>query len=78
MKRAMSMHKRGLLDPRSFEFLSEFNKHGFAKRDVLGDVSSMLQGLDLPSAQPIGLAEIPDDAHPYIAPGPTDIRGLCP
>lgn len=45
---------------------------------VLQPLTGALQGLDIPTPQPTGLAIIPDDAHPYIAPKSTDIRGLCP
>lgn len=52
------------------------------KRDLIGGLLSPLTGVlaavDLPTPQSQGLAKIPDDEHPYIAPGPTDVRGLCP
>jgi hypothetical protein len=52
------------------------------KRDLIGGLlqplTGILAGLDLPTPQSQGLAKIPDEAHPYIAPGPADVRGLCP
>lgn len=42
---------------------------------------SSQQAIDIPTPQPQGLTLIPaegDDAHKFIAPGPTDVRGLCP
>jgi hypothetical protein len=51
-------------------------------RDLIGGLLSPLTGvlaaLDLPTPQNQIVEQIPDDAHPYIAPGPNDIRGLCP
>jgi hypothetical protein len=51
-------------------------------RDLIGGLlqplTGVLAGLDVPTPQSQGLAKVPDDAHPYIAPGPTDVRGLCP
>lgn len=51
-------------------------------RDLIGGLLSpltgVLQGLDLPTPQDQKLELVPDDKHPYIAPGPSDIRGLCP
>ena len=32
----------------------------------------------VPTPQIPGTAQIPDESHPYIAPGPTDVRGMCP
>ncbi|KAK4701103.1 unspecific peroxygenase, partial [Phenoliferia sp. Uapishka_3] len=83
MAAAADLEKRGSIkDPKARRALSEINKRGFLTKDALGDIptslSELLQTLDLPSPQPIGLPQVPDDDHPFIAPGPTDIRGLCP
>nr|POE79363.1 hypothetical protein CFP56_07428 [Quercus suber] len=43
---------------------------------VLQPFSGTLEGLDVPVPQPTGLAIIPDKAHPYQAPGKTDVRGM--
>ncbi|UZJ53727.1 hypothetical protein CBS101457_003047 [Exobasidium rhododendri] len=51
-------------------------------RDLIGGLLSPLTGvlaaIDLPTPQNQIVELIPDDAHPYIAPTSTDIRGLCP
>ncbi|KAE9380849.1 Cloroperoxidase [Stipitochalara longipes BDJ] len=51
-------------------------------RDLVGGILQPLTGvlanLEVPIPQSQGLAKVPDDAHTYIAPGPTDVRGLCP
>ena len=53
-----------------------------APRDLVGGIlqplTGPLAGLDVPVPQSQGLAKITDEAHPYQAPGPTDVRGLCP
>ncbi|EMD00520.1 hypothetical protein BAUCODRAFT_172510 [Baudoinia panamericana UAMH 10762] len=65
----------------------------FYKRQLLGGLLSLgggllngalqpftgqLEKLGVPTPQPVGLAEVPDSDHPFQAPGPTDIRGMCP
>ena len=60
---------------------SKVNKRGLLAGMTTGipsSISDLLQTLDLPTPQPIGLAPVPDKDHPFIAPGPTDVRGLCP
>lgn len=51
-------------------------------RDLIGGALSpltgVLQALDLPTPQNQVLEIVPDAAHPFKAPGPKDIRGLCP
>lgn len=56
MVKARSMMENGELHPRAANFLSDFNKHGFNKRSVISTVGTMLEGLDLPSVQPFGIA----------------------
>lgn len=55
---------------------------GLLPRDLVGTLLSpltgILAGLDIPTPQTQGLALVPDVDHPYIAPGPTDVRGVCP
>jgi len=48
--------------------------------DILQPLTGILADLDIPTPQFFGLAEIPGDdpEHQYIAPGPTDVRGMCP
>jgi hypothetical protein len=43
-------------------------------------LTGVLAGIDIPTPQAQGLAEIPgnDPNHQFQAPGPTDVRGLCP
>jgi Peroxidase, family 2 len=43
-------------------------------------LTGVLAAIDLPTPQATGLLEIPGDDpdHQFIAPGPTDVRGLCP
>lgn len=47
---------------------------------LLGPLTGPLAALDVPTPQTSGLKAIPgnDPAHQYQAPGPTDVRGLCP
>ncbi|KAF7191946.1 Dothistromin biosynthesis peroxidase dotB [Pseudocercospora fuligena] len=47
---------------------------------VLQPFSGVLSALDVPTPQATGLKEIPGDdaAHKYVAPGTTDVRGMCP
>ncbi|KAG8525340.1 uncharacterized protein KY384_008984 [Bacidia gigantensis] len=47
---------------------------------VLQPLTGALAAIDLPTPQPQGLQEIPGDDpdHQFQAPGPTDIRGVCP
>lgn len=45
---------------------------------VLQPLSGVLEKLDLPTPQKQEHVVIPDDAHPFQAPGPTDQRGICP
>ena len=47
---------------------------------ILQPLSGRLADLDIPTPQPQGLKEIPGDdpAHQFQAPGPTDVRGICP
>jgi hypothetical protein len=47
---------------------------------VLQPLSGALAALDIPTPQPFGLKAIPGNvaANKFIAPGPTDVRGLCP
>ncbi|KAL8277149.1 hypothetical protein RQP46_010477 [Phenoliferia psychrophenolica] len=82
MAAANDLQKRGLIqDPKARRALSEVNKRGLLSSMTGGipsSLSDLLQTLDLPTPQPIGLAKVPDADHPYIAPGPTDVRGLCP
>lgn len=67
-----------------FNFLAPLNPiaSSVLPRDFVGGVLQPLTGplaaLEIPVPQSQGLAKVPDDAHPYIAPGPTDVRGLCP
>lgn len=43
-------------------------------------MTGALQAVDIPTPQPQGLKQIPgnDPAHQFQAPGPTDVRGICP
>lgn len=47
---------------------------------ILQALTGPLQDLDIPVPQPQGLKAIPgnDPDHQFQAPGPTDVRGLCP
>ncbi|KAK5126273.1 hypothetical protein LTR85_010508 [Meristemomyces frigidus] len=47
---------------------------------VLQPFSGVLADLDVPVPQEFSLKEIPGDdaAHQYVAPGKTDVRGMCP
>ena len=47
---------------------------------VLQPLTGALAGLDIPTPQPQGLVAIPGDDpdHQFQAPGPTDVRGVCP
>ncbi|KZF25187.1 hypothetical protein L228DRAFT_280444 [Xylona heveae TC161] len=47
---------------------------------VLQPLTGALSGVDVPTPQPQGLVLIPgnDPNHQFQAPGPTDVRGLCP
>ncbi|KZF18932.1 hypothetical protein L228DRAFT_271566 [Xylona heveae TC161] len=47
---------------------------------VLQPLSGALAGVDIPTPQPQGLVLIPGDDpnHQFQAPGPTDVRGICP
>lgn len=47
---------------------------------ILQPLTGVLAAVDLPTPQPQGLKEIPGDDpdHQFVAPGPTDVRGLCP
>lgn len=45
---------------------------------VLQPFSGTLQGLDVPTPQPTGLALVPDDDHPFQWPTTSDVRGMCP
>ncbi|EME39721.1 hypothetical protein DOTSEDRAFT_75386 [Dothistroma septosporum NZE10] len=60
------------------------HKRHVEKRGLVGGLLSPLTGvlsaLDIPTPQESGLKAIPgnDPDHQYIAPGPTDVRGLCP
>ena len=47
---------------------------------VLQPLTGALSGIDIPTPQPQGLALIPGDdpKHQFEAPGPTDVRGICP
>ena len=61
---------------------AEKNGGKYEVRDLIGGLlaplSGVLEAIDLPTPQNQVLELVPDDAHPYIAPGPNDIRGLCP
>jgi len=50
----------------------------FIINSLIQPLTGVLAGLKLPTPQSQGLAKVPDEAHPYQAPGPTDVRGLCP
>nr|ANZ54413.1 heme-thiolate peroxidase HTP8 [Leptoxyphium fumago] len=60
------------------------HKRHVAERGLIGGLLAPLTGilsaLDIPTPQESGLKAIPGDDpdHQYIAPGPTDVRGLCP
>jgi hypothetical protein len=58
--------------------LGELPLGGGLVNGLLQPLTGVLAALDLPSPQPQGLAVIPDANHPFIAPGPTDVRGICP
>ena len=47
---------------------------------VLQPLSGALAAIDIPTPQPQGLVLIPGDdpLHQFQAPGPTDVRGICP
>jgi hypothetical protein len=47
---------------------------------ILQPLTGVLAKVDLPTPQPSGLRKVPDSfaGHEYQAPGPTDVRGLCP
>ena len=47
---------------------------------VLQPLSGALAAVDIPTPQPQGLTLIPGDdpLHQFQAPGPTDVRGICP
>ncbi|CAF9916746.1 hypothetical protein IMSHALPRED_003283 [Imshaugia aleurites] len=47
---------------------------------VLQELTGELQAVDVPTPQIITLEQIPGDdpAHQFQAPGPTDVRGICP
>lgn len=47
---------------------------------LLAPLTGVLAAVDVPTPQESGLKAIPgnDPAHQYQAPGPTDVRGLCP
>ncbi|KAI9685854.1 MAG: hypothetical protein M1822_004132 [Bathelium mastoideum] len=47
---------------------------------VLQPLTGILSGLDIPTPQPQGHIIIPGDDpnHQFQAPGPTDVRGICP
>jgi hypothetical protein len=45
---------------------------------VLQPFSGVLAGLGLPTPQATGEVIIPDGAHPFQWPVPSDVRGLCP
>ncbi|KAL9052462.1 MAG: hypothetical protein Q9162_005374 [Coniocarpon cinnabarinum] len=47
---------------------------------VLQPLSGVLENVDIPTPQSQGLVEIPGDDpdHQFQAPGPTDVRGICP
>ncbi|KAL9110477.1 MAG: hypothetical protein Q9227_005021 [Pyrenula ochraceoflavens] len=51
-----------------------------AVNGVLQPLSGVLAGIDVPTPQPQGLVLIPGDdpKHQFQAPGPTDVRGICP
>ena len=51
-----------------------------AVNGVLQPLSGRLAGIGLPTPQPQGLKKIPgnDPLHQFKAPGPTDVRGICP
>lgn len=59
-------------------------KRHFEERGLIGDLleplTGILQHLDIPTPHETGLKAIPgnDPNHQYQAPGPTDVRGLCP
>ncbi|PWN39593.1 Cloroperoxidase, partial [Ceraceosorus guamensis] len=57
---------------------TQFPKRLLGLDGLLEPLTGVLSALGLPAAQKQGAVLVPDAAHPYKAPGPTDIRGLCP
>lgn len=53
---------------------------GLDGNGLLKPLTGILAKIDLPTPQPFGLKEVPGDDpnHQFKAPGPTDVRGLCP
>ena len=53
---------------------------GLIVNGILQPLTGQLQAIDLPTPQVITLEQIPGDDpdHQFIAPGPTDVRGICP
>ena len=47
---------------------------------ALQALTGPLAAIDIPTPQPQGLVKIPgeDPNHQFQAPGPTDVRGICP
>ena len=52
----------------------------FTVNGVLQPLTGQLQAIDIPTPQVITLEQIPgnDPNHQFQAPGPTDVRGICP
>ena len=43
---------------------------------ILQPFSGVLQALDVPTPQPVGVIKVPDDDHPFQYPTSTDVRGV--
>ncbi|KAF2148597.1 hypothetical protein K461DRAFT_330031 [Myriangium duriaei CBS 260.36] len=77
---AKSENIHELRGPRKRDGLLDLPLGGGLLNGVLQPLTGILSALDIPSVQPQGLALIPGDDpnHQFQAPGPTDVRGICP